>query len=59
MYAWFPKEELYGITNQLRWAASSIEANIAEGCGRKSDTELARFLQIARGLRANWNAICS
>ena len=45
----FPKDEVYGLTSQMRRAAVPICANIAEGCGRKSDTELARFLQIARG----------
>jgi four helix bundle protein len=45
----FPKEEVYGITSQTRRAASSIPANIAEGCGRDGDTELARFFQIAMG----------
>ncbi len=45
----FPKEELYGLTSQMRRAAVSIPANIAEGCGRGGDPELAHFLQISMG----------
>ena len=45
----FPKEEIYGLTSQMRRAAASIGANVAEGCCRKGDLELARFLQIAMG----------
>jgi four helix bundle protein len=45
----FPKEELYSLTNQLRRAASSVPANIAEGCGKNSKSELAHFLNIALG----------
>lgn len=45
----FPRDELYGLTSQLRRSAASIPANIAEGCGRSGDAELARFLQIAAG----------
>lgn len=45
----FPIDERYGLASQLRRAASSIPANIAEGCGRQGDAELARFVQIAMG----------
>ena len=45
----FPKEELFGLTSQIRRSASSIPANLAEGCGRDSEKELARFIQIAQG----------
>ena len=45
----FPKEELYGITSQMRRSAASIGMNIAEGCCRKGDAEMGRFLQMAIG----------
>lgn len=45
----FPKEELYGLTSQMRRSSSSIPSNIAEGCGRNSQPQFARFLNIAFG----------
>ena len=45
----FPREELYGLTGQIRRASASIPANIAEGCGKDGDADFGRFLQIARG----------
>jgi four helix bundle protein len=45
----FPSDERFGLTVQLRRAAASIPTNIAEGCGRDSERELARFMSIAAG----------
>ena len=45
----FPKSEQFGLTSQMRRAAVSIPANIAEGYGRSSDRNLANFVRIARG----------
>src|SRR5580658_1879237 len=45
----FPKEERFGLTSQVRRASASIAANLAEGCGRRSDGEMGRYVQIAMG----------
>jgi four helix bundle protein len=45
----FPREELYGLITQMRRSCSSIAANLAEGCGRNGEAELARFSSIALG----------
>lgn len=45
----FPKEEQYGLINQIRRSVISIPSNIAEGCGRQSSKETIHFLFIARG----------
>jgi four helix bundle protein len=45
----FPADERFGLTSHLRKSATSIPSNIAEGCGREGERELARFLSIAAG----------
>lgn len=47
--AFFPRDERYGLTNQIRRSATSIATNIAEGCGRNSGADFAWFLSIAGG----------
>ena len=49
MTANFPPEEKFGLTNQIRRAAISIESNLAEGCGRNGDKEFSRFIDLAQG----------
>jgi len=51
----FPKEELYGLTSQMRRASVSIPANIAEGAGRESIPERVHFIQIANGSASELN----
>ncbi|WP_298766685.1 four helix bundle protein [uncultured Polaribacter sp.] len=45
----FPKEEIYGLTNQIRRCSVSVPSNIAEGIGRQSNKETIHFLYIAKG----------
>jgi len=45
----FPSEERYGLTSQIRRSVVSMPSNIAEGCGRNTNKELSRFLDISNG----------
>lgn len=45
----FPKTEQYGLTSQIRRAAVSVPSNIAEGCGKNTSSDLAKFIDIALG----------
>jgi four helix bundle protein len=45
----FPSQERYGLSSQLQRAAASIGANLAEGCGRETDADFRRFVQMATG----------
>jgi four helix bundle protein len=45
----FPREEIYSLTSQIRRAATSVPANIAEGCGRNGPNELRHFFEMAMG----------
>ncbi len=49
MTQFFPSQEMYGLTTQMRRAAISISSNIAEGAARNTDKEFINFLMIARG----------
>ena len=45
----FPRQEVFGLTSQMRRCSASIGANIAEGCGKSGNNEFQRYLQIASG----------
>lgn len=45
----FPKDELFGLTTQIRRSAVSVPSNIAEGCGRRTSNDTIQFLHISRG----------
>jgi four helix bundle protein len=55
----FPKDEVYGLTSQLRRASLSVPTNIVEGYARKGDKELARFIGIAIGSLAETEYLLS
>src|SRR5436190_22623946 len=54
----FPGDERFGLTSQIRRSSASIGANLAEGCGRRSDGEMARYVQIAMGLELSFHTTC-
>ena len=54
----FPNNEQFGLTSQIRRAALSIPTNIAEGCGRKTDTEFVRYLHISQGSAHEAEYLC-
>lgn len=54
----FPNNEQFGLTSQIRRAALSIPTNIAEGCGRKTDTEFVRYLHISQGSTHETEYLC-
>lgn len=54
----FPKDEMYGLTGQMRRCCASIPTNLAEGCGRGSDADFARFVQMAMGLASELEYHC-
>jgi 23S rRNA-intervening sequence protein/DNA recombination-mediator protein A len=54
----FPRSEMFGLTSQMRRSSGSIGANLAEGCGRWGDGEMARYVQIAMGQPASCRIIC-
>ena len=51
----FPRTEVFALVSQIRRAAISIAANIAEGCGKRGNAEFQRFLNIAEAPRASWS----
>ncbi|MEJ2186919.1 MAG: four helix bundle protein [Gemmatimonadota bacterium] len=54
----FPEDERFALTAQIRRAAYSIGANIAEGCGRRTDRDFARFLDMALGSASELEYLC-